>query len=179
MTKQGYFQQKFTKSIHSCSNEYRNQKASDSVKVQNEKNSTQNLTPKWKKLILCNYAFVFTNTMKKKRSVSNFLHSCLNNIWAPGSRLVYISKKRTFILLFAGQKYISSTSRATNEQMQNGGQSLTFKKNYCAKSSRTSEEGCLWKENMKTEQMVFRSNHQTFSSLIETKTNLMTHKQRK
>ena len=47
-------------------------------------------------LLPVNNATTFTNTMKKKRSVSKFLHLCLNNIWAPFRRLVCITRISCF-----------------------------------------------------------------------------------
>ena len=54
-----------------------------------------------------------------KEAVFNFLHLCLNNFWAPGSRDVCISKKSSFVLVFAGQKHISLLGRATIDRLFN------------------------------------------------------------
>ena len=107
-----------SKSIHSCSNEYRNQKASDSVKVQNEKNSTQNLTPQWKKLILRNYAFVFTNTMKKKEMCIQFPSFTSEQYLSTRSKTFVNLKKLKFSLVALGQKQVYTASRNTNKQVQ-------------------------------------------------------------
>ena len=53
----------------------------------------------------------------KREAVTGFLHLCLNHIWAPGQRHVCISKISRFFVVFAGQKHISGTHRATNEQV--------------------------------------------------------------
>ena len=141
-----------SKSIHSCSNEYRNQKASDSVKVQNERNSTQNLTPQWKKLILRNYAFVFTNTMKKKEMCIQFPSFLSQQDLSTRFKTSIHLRETKFIPVFVGQKYISSTSRATNERMQNWGPSLTLKKTTTALNlvehlKRVDIEKRTWKRN--------------------------------
>ena len=51
----------------------------------------------------------------KREAVTSFLHLCLNDIWAPGQWHVCISKTSRFFLVFAGQKQISGTHRATNK----------------------------------------------------------------
>ena len=53
----------------------------------------------------------------KKQVVTSFSHFCLSHIWAPGQWHVCISKSSRFFLVFAGQKHISGTGRATNEQV--------------------------------------------------------------
>ena len=52
-----------------------------------------------------------------KEGVFNFLHLCFNNFWAPGTRDVYISKKSSFVLVFAGQKHISLLGSATFDRL--------------------------------------------------------------
>ena len=66
-----------------------------SVKVRNEKTLTQNLTSRWKELILNNFPTLFTNAMKRI-SVSDLLHLSLNNAWTTGPRLACISKMSSF-----------------------------------------------------------------------------------
>ena len=84
------FNQKTAKSIVSWSNHSLNLFSNVFVTLKNEKNSTQNLSHRWKKLFPINEATTFINTVKK--SVSNFLHFCLKNIWAPVQDL-YASQK--------------------------------------------------------------------------------------
>ena len=84
--------------------------------------NTRKIQPKtWttikKKLNPITNANHFTNTRKKKSSVSIFLHLCMSNIWAPGPRFVCISKNLFFSLVFFGKKHNSSTSRDTNQQV--------------------------------------------------------------
>ena len=60
---------------------------------------------------------LLTNNKKKKRSVSNFLHLRLNNIWAPCPRLRCTSKKSNFSS-FLKTKYFSNTNRPTNNYVE-------------------------------------------------------------
>ena len=53
----------------------------------------------------------------KREAVTSFLHLCLNHILAPGQWHVCISKSARLFLVFAGQKHISGTRRATDEQV--------------------------------------------------------------
>ena len=61
-----------------------------------------------------------------KEAVTSFLLLCLNHIWAPGQRHVCFSKSSRFFLVFAGQKHISGSRRATNEQVQQQAPSTSF-----------------------------------------------------
>ena len=56
------------------------------LKKQWEKTSIWNLTHRWKKNPV-NHAAIVTNTRKKNRGVSSFLHLGQSNIWAPGTTI--------------------------------------------------------------------------------------------
>ena len=55
-----------------------------------------NLTQGRKKLRVTINTNIFTNTREKNTNVSNFLLLCLNDIWAPGTRLYSISEPSSF-----------------------------------------------------------------------------------
>ena len=80
--------------IHSCSNQIWNRVAKVSVKIKDEESSNHNLVLIWRNSMqkLMHLATMLTRTLKIKRGVSNFLHLCPDNTWAPSPRLVWISK---------------------------------------------------------------------------------------
>ena len=116
-TKDAIFEQKTTKSIHSWSNHFWNPYANVSVKVQYEKTSMWNLKHSIKFFIPRTEVFIPINTRKWKRSCNQFPSFLSEPIWAPGQRHVCFSKNPSFFLVTAGQKHISGTRRATNEQV--------------------------------------------------------------
>ena len=80
-----------------------------------------------------------------KEAVSNFLHLCPNNFWAPGRRDVCFSKKSSFFLVFAGQKHIG---RGTSDRLFDCvHQHLSEKKHYCKRIGATKAEQILKLEN--------------------------------
>ena len=104
-----------------------NSPANISVKLQDERTSIHYLALKWKKLIPFNYATKIINTMKKTRSLSKLFHLCLNNIWEPGPRHIWITRNPVFPVL-TGQKHVPCSSRSTIEQIQWSVASFLFKK---------------------------------------------------
>ena len=115
------------KSIHSLSIQIRIPIANVSVQGALRKKFQSKPEPKMKKLIPVNYLSLFTNTLKKSRSVSNFLHLRLNIIWAPGPGLLWISKNSSFFLAFMCQKLVYTIRRNPHKQLQYCAASKAFK----------------------------------------------------
>ena len=90
--KQGTFQQKTPKTTSSLSNQFWNPNANVRVKAQYIKFKPNSLPKGAKKPIRIFDAFRVTNTIKKKRFLSKFIHLSLKIVWAPGPKLLCISK---------------------------------------------------------------------------------------
>ena len=95
-TKRGTFLEKTPQTILSWWNQFWSTIANFFVTLRTRTLQNKNLTHNWKKLIPTNLAFIFANTSKKKRSVSNFFRLCLNNSWGHCPRLVCISPRFHF-----------------------------------------------------------------------------------
>ena len=111
-----------------------------SVKVRNEKTLTQNLTSRWKELILNNFPTLFTNAMKRI-SVSDLLHLSLNNAWTPGPRLACISKKSNFFL------FSQATKKFQHEQNNHWAASLTDSNKNIQNTTSAEKRSRTWKDS--------------------------------
>ena len=72
-----------------------------------------------KELIATKDATFFTNTAEMKGNCIQFPSFMSEQIWAPGSKDVCISKKSRSFLVFAGQKHISLLGTATIDKIFN------------------------------------------------------------
>ena len=126
-TKKAIFHWKTSKSIHLWSNQFWNPIANVSVKVQKEKTSIKNLKHKRKKLIQITELTTPINTMKWKRSWSQFPSFMSEQFLSTRSKTYMHFKNFKFYLIFAVRKQISGKTSATNKQVHQQAPLASFK----------------------------------------------------